>query len=168
MKFAPQFKIGMLFISLVCLVFCWSYFYQAGGMLFLVKDHQIITLHLKTHFFSPSKKQLRVEVVKMPASKMQGLSARKSMLDQAGRAIDGMLFVFANKQRQSFWMKDMLFDLDICWLKDNQFLACQRQATAQEPQIIYHSPSPSNLVLETLPGKLTELDLQTKLFFRFN
>lgn len=44
----------------------------------------------------------------------RGLSGKKSMSQN-----EGMLFVFENNGLYSFWMKDMLFPLDIIWIDEN-------------------------------------------------
>lgn len=166
MKARQIFKKSLVVCFCLLLLICLFYFYQAGAALYFVRDRQVIDLQLKTNFFSPSQKKLRVEVVKNDLSRSQGLSGRKAMLSQTGETIDGMLFVFSNQAKQSFWMKDMRFDLDICWLNEQEFIACQRKTSHQTAQRVYHSPSPVNLVLETLPGALNEADLKAKLFFR--
>ncbi|TSC86424.1 MAG: hypothetical protein G01um10148_410 [Parcubacteria group bacterium Gr01-1014_8] len=52
-----------------------------------------------------------VTVVDTPEERTQGLSGR------AGLAQDeGMLFVFPKDGDHGFWMKDMLFSIDIVWL----------------------------------------------------
>jgi hypothetical protein len=65
-------------------------------------------------------------------------------------------------------MKDMLFDLDICWLADLHFLSCQRMAKAPlagEEPATFRSSALANLVLETRPGEFSDEDLSAKLFF---
>ncbi len=69
-------------------------------------------------FRVPSGKQggtvFHVEAVVSPAALQRGLSGRPLL--PAGH---GMLFVFPNVQRQSMWMPDMRFPLDIAWLDEN-------------------------------------------------
>jgi uncharacterized membrane protein (UPF0127 family) len=53
------------------------------------------------------------EVVDTPASRAQGLSGRSGLsLDE------GMLFVFDHSGKYGFWMKDMLFPIDIVWINE--------------------------------------------------
>jgi len=51
------------------------------------------------------------EVVRSGALQQQGLSGRETLSDT-----EGMLFVFAQEARYSFWMKGMKFSLDIIWI----------------------------------------------------
>lgn len=61
-------------------------------------------------------KKILVEAADTPQKKQQGLSGREKLNDN-----QGMLFDFPNDDgaRPGFWMKDMLFDLDIIWIKNN-------------------------------------------------
>ncbi len=56
-----------------------------------------------------------IEIAQTPEQKEKGLSGRDSLAANAG-----MLFVFSEPRQQPFWMKDMKFDLDFIWIKDNQ------------------------------------------------
>lgn len=59
--------------------------------------------------------EITVEVADTEEKRSQGLSGRTS-LPQNG----GMLFVFPQKNRHSFWMKEMKFPLDFIWIDGNQ------------------------------------------------
>lgn len=54
----------------------------------------------------------KIELAKEAAAKEKGLSKRKS-LDQDS----GLLFVFDQKAKHQFWMKDMLFPIDIIYIE---------------------------------------------------
>lgn len=58
--------------------------------------------------------ELLVEMADTDQKRVQGLSSRESL--EEGR---GMLFVFENEGKHGFWMKDMLFSIDILWLDEN-------------------------------------------------
>ena len=60
------------------------------------------------------KTRFPVETVVSPAALQQGLSGRKSLPQGTG-----MLFIFATIKKQSMWMPDMEFPLDIVWLDEN-------------------------------------------------
>jgi uncharacterized membrane protein (UPF0127 family) len=75
-----------------------------------IKDRDIFTLRLG----KGSRATFQVEVVVSPAAIVQGLSGRPSLEEGAG-----MLFIFENVARQSMWMIDMKFPLDIVWLDEN-------------------------------------------------
>lgn len=57
----------------------------------------------------------RAAVARSIASRTQGLSGRGSMAED-----EAMLFTFPIAMRYSFWMKDMMFSIDIIWIKDGR------------------------------------------------
>lgn len=59
----------------------------------------------------PDGKCVGVEVVRSDDDMARGLSGRKELA-----ADQGMLFAFSGEGAYRFWMKDMLFNLDICWI----------------------------------------------------
>ena len=75
-----------------------------------VKDGDKFTLRLG----KGSKTTFQIEVVISPAGIVQGLSGRPSLKEGTG-----MLFVFPDISRQSMWMIEMKFPLDIVWLDEN-------------------------------------------------
>jgi uncharacterized membrane protein (UPF0127 family) len=54
---------------------------------------------------------IRVTVAVTPAEREQGLSGRPGLASD-----EGMLFVFEREGDYAFWMKDMLFSIDIVWI----------------------------------------------------
>jgi len=54
---------------------------------------------------------LTIEVADSPQERMQGLSGRKSLAQD-----EGLIFLFEDPLVSSFWMKDMLFPIDIIWI----------------------------------------------------
>ena len=53
---------------------------------------------------------LDVILATTPSDQSKGLAIKESMNES-----EGMLFVFKNPQKHSFWMKDMKFPIDIIW-----------------------------------------------------
>jgi uncharacterized membrane protein (UPF0127 family) len=98
--------------------------------------------------------RLEVEVVNTPESLRRGLGGRTRL------ETDGMLFVYPSPQPVVFWMKDMLFAIDIIWLRDGEVIGIERNAQPPEPETpdneleLYQSPGLVDMVLETEPGKL--------------
>lgn len=68
-------------------------------------DKQIVTT---------SKGKIAVEVVDTPISREKGLSGKKGLNEG-----EGMLFVFDKPGRYGFWMKDMLFPIDMAWINED-------------------------------------------------
>ena len=56
-----------------------------------------------------------MELAQTPEARAQGLSGHKPLADN-----EGMLFIFDKPGMYGFWMKDMLFAIDIIWLAPSE------------------------------------------------
>lgn len=96
--------------------------------------------------------KLAVEVVTSPESIEQGLSGRSEI------GSDGMLFVFGSDRMLSFWMKEMVFDLDLIWLRDGRVVEITRDVPHPSPNTplpklpLYKPSTPVDMVLEVPAG----------------
>lgn len=103
-----------------------------------------------------------VDLAVKPEERQQGLSGRESLAPD-----EGMLFVFEEEKPLHFWMKEMLFPLDIIWI-DAQ---CRMVGVAADvptpppnagsdeiPRA--QSPSPARYVLEVNAGEAERIGLQ--------
>ncbi len=66
-----------------------------------------------------------VEVRDDDQERALGLSFRETLEDT-----EGMVFVFDSPDRPVFWMKDMLFDLDVVWIRDGEVVGVQENVPA--------------------------------------
>lgn len=91
---------------------------------------------------------MHYEIVTTLAQQERGLGGRKEIPDNYG-----MLFVFPQKERYGFWMKDMLVSIDIIWLNDDGTISKIDANVAPEtyPKA-YYPPAPLRYVLETQAG----------------
>jgi uncharacterized membrane protein (UPF0127 family) len=95
------------------------------------------------------KGALNVEVVDTAASRELGLSGRPSMNDD-----EGMLFVFDVPGRYGFWMKDMLFPIDMVWINGNGIVvSIERNVTPESYPKAYINQSDASYVLELGAGR---------------
>lgn len=91
---------------------------------------------------------LLVEVVNTQQSRSQGLSNRPEI------GSDGMLFVFPETKRHSFWMNQMNFGLDFIWINQGKVVAITNDAPAPSPNMnqgelpIYQPDQKVDMVLE--------------------
>lgn len=89
-----------------------------------------------------------IEVVESDAARMQGLSGREEVPDDYG-----MLFVFPEKKKYGFWMKDMKVSIDIFWLADNgTIVGIEHSVSPDTYPTAFISPAPVRYVLETRAG----------------
>ena len=93
---------------------------------------------------------IAVDVAATPNLRERGLSGRKGL--ETGK---GMLFIFPQKDRYGFWMKEMRFPIDILWLEDGRLIDIIENVPVPDSTgqlITYHPLAPINQVLELPAG----------------
>ena len=118
----------------------------------------IIFLYTRTY---PSKvilggKEFSVEVLDTKPLLEKGLSGHKPL-----NSDEGMLFIFQKPDSYGFWMKDMLFPIDIIWMDANWKIVYINKSLRPEtyPKIFYPD-APSLYVLEISEGEAQTLGLK--------
>ena len=96
--------------------------------------------------------RITVEIADTPALQGRGLGYRDGL-----PANTGMLFVFADESRQTFWMRGMRFCLDIIWINDGVVIGaaekvCPEPGVAVADLRRYSSDVPVTMVLEVPAG----------------
>jgi uncharacterized protein len=125
-------------------------------------DHQLVEVKLG------NISNFELEIVNTPQSISQGLSGR----DEIGSG--GMLFIFNQELAPKFWMKDMKFDLDLIWIKDNQVVEITKNVPSPTletslNELPTYSPSqPVSMVLEVKSGLVDELQIKIGHMIHFN
>ncbi len=113
--------------------------------------------------------KITVEIAADPLSREIGLSKHEKLADQ-----QGMLFLFPDIDNRFFWMKGMMFPIDIIWIKDGRIVGINENTPvpigSNYPH--YMSPEPLDRVLEVnaglskklnlLPGQVVKFHLLTK------
>lgn len=101
--------------------------------------------------------KIDLELASTPAEQAKGLSGYALLSSR-----EGMLFDFPEKTVQHFWMKDMLFPIDIVWLNDDIVVKISKDLKPEgaKPINIYSSDVPVNNVLEIKAGRAEELKLK--------
>jgi uncharacterized protein len=88
------------------------------------------------------------EVVDTPESRELGLSGRTGLAKD-----EGMLFVFDKAGRYGFWMKDMLFPLDMVWInEDGLVVNIERSVSPESYPKAYINTIDAKYVLELSQG----------------
>lgn len=94
---------------------------------------------------------ITADVVDNEVTREQGLSGRSGLTDE-----EGMLFVFQDDGRPAFWMKDMLFAIDMIWLSsDKKVVYIAQNATPQSYPTSFYPDTNSRYVLEVPSGWVT-------------
>ena len=124
-------KIFLLYFFLILLSFAVVFFVEQT-----VPSESVIRF--------PNGKEILVDVARTYRAQMKGLSGRTSLPEN-----EGLLFVHNRMDYQSYWMKEMLFPIDIIWIANNQVVGFVQSTQPQEPPLtIYTSPVPVDKVLE--------------------
>lgn len=96
---------------------------------------------------------LMAEVVSNRAAWARGLSGRTALGER-----EAMLFVFDKPDRYAIWMKEMLFPLDIFWIRNGAIADIEENVPMPAPGItdtalpVYRSDGEAEMVLETRAG----------------
>jgi uncharacterized membrane protein (UPF0127 family) len=99
------------------------------------------------------RRRLNVAIADTDAARAQGLSGQPRLQDD-----QGMLFDFHGTSitTPGFWMKNMKFNLDLIWIKDNEVIGITTNVPAPrnpgEPLPSYYPPSQVDMVLEVNAG----------------
>ncbi|MBI5356174.1 DUF192 domain-containing protein [Candidatus Collierbacteria bacterium] len=103
--------------------------------------------------------ELNVEIASTPEKAQKGLSDRNEI------GSDGMLFEINPPRQTAFWMKDMMFPLDIIWISGNKITGIDKNVpipptNATDDKLpLYNSPSSVNYVLELPAGTVSKLKI---------
>ena len=95
---------------------------------------------------------LGVEIADSAEEWSQGLSGRERLVED-----EGMLFVFDDQVRRSFWMRQMRFSLDMLFIRDGRVNEIVRNVPAPSgsqdgTEIRVQSQEPADWVLEVNSG----------------
>lgn len=133
--------IACIFIAGIGLVASWS---KQDSSLKTVDQNQqdrIVQLRINSASY-------QVVLADTEQKRTQGLSGRVQLPQ------DGMVFVFAQSGYHSFWMKEMLFDLDFIWIDDGKVVDITRNVPkpATEALPIYQPKVPASMMWEAVAG----------------
>lgn len=101
-------------------------------------------------------KPIFATVVDIPEARAKGLSGRNSLA-----ANKGMLFIFPDDGIYGFWMKDMLFPIDIVWISaDKRVVHVDSGVSPITYPRVFEPPLPVRYVLELPAGKAKEYTIR--------
>lgn len=114
--------------------------------------------------------KFNVDIADDITKRSKGLSSREFLKED-----EGMLFLFNSEGNYGFWMKDMLFPIDIIWIKNNKIVDITENV-APEPQksifnlTVYYPQSSVDKVLEINAGlaKKYNFKIGDEIRFDFN
>ncbi len=108
-------------------------------------------------FITMAGESFKVELARTSGEQSRGLSGHASLGQN-----EGMLFIFGERNLYGFWMKDMLFPLDIIWISGDKVAGWIVSAPADDSpdRPVYLPPEPVDRVLEVSAGTAARLGLR--------
>ena len=104
--------------------------------------NDLVTVEINGHI-------IRAELAQTPEEHYRGLSNREALDPDRG-----LLFIFEDSSRKSFVMREMNFPLDIIFISNDTITDVFSDLVPEgsQPENIYQSSQPVNLVLEVRAG----------------
>lgn len=139
-------KILIMVLIATCLLIVFSYFLFRQNAPKIDSGYQMASE--KEQIIRINNSAITVEVADKPYEQVQGLSDRKSMDNN-----HGMLFIFPESIKPSFWMKDMYFALDMIWIDaGGNIVQITKNISPDTYPGTFQPPSPIKYVLEVNAG----------------
>src|SRR5215210_5980484 len=104
------------FFQIIVVLYCLSIFYLVN-LFSLDYDNKVFAQNDNNSKVSSVKIKgfdINVSLAETPEQQTKGLSIKNNLSEN-----EGMLFIFDAPKKNSFWMKDMKFPLDIVWINSN-------------------------------------------------
>ncbi len=142
------------FLIIGLAIIIWSFY--------MVLQQPVSTWQVDTPVLRVGDKSIAVEIADTDTKRVQGLSGRASLQNDTG-----LLFIFEKAEDQGFWMKDMLFDIDIVWIDENwTVIGIEKGVSPNSYPRVYSSKVPVKYVLELNSDNSSTLgiDIGSKLF----
>jgi hypothetical protein len=132
----------------------------AGSFYNPLQQGETATPAPETKGVSVANNKILVEIAESDQQRRQGLSGRESLAEGTG-----MLFVFEEDSRPTFWMDDMNFAIDIVWIDNGRIVAVENNVqpedgVTEENLTLYPAPQPIDYVLEVNAGYSEEHNLK--------
>jgi uncharacterized membrane protein (UPF0127 family) len=98
------------------------------------------------------KHEITVDIAKTAQERVRGLSGRDAICETCG-----MIFVFDDMDVRHFWMKEMVFDIDVVWITDDRIIGLTEHVShSGQERSVFVSPGPVNRVLELPAGYIAD------------
>ncbi len=116
--------------------------------LFISLRSQPPTVEVNGHTF-------KVQVADTSSARRTGLSGQEALDED-----EGMIFIFFENDIHSFWMKDMLFSIDIIWIDENYRVVHIEENVSPSTYPESFAPTvESRYVLEVYTGQVEAKDI---------
>lgn len=134
----------------------WTIFLIAVLVIFLVIFDAIFHNRPTVAQVTVDGKTYQMDIADTPALQEQGLSGHAPLASDAG-----MIFIFSTPDNYGFWMKDMLFPLDIIWISsDFHIIHIEKNLSPETYPTVYYPNAPAEYVLEISGGLANENNIK--------
>lgn len=127
--------------GVLCIIFCAALIFCIIIWLKNAEDNLFVVIN---------GHEINVDIANTNNTRAQGLGGRKNLCAKCG-----MLFLFDTLEERTFWMKDMLFDIDIVWIREGMIVQISENVDhTYGMREIVHSSDPVDAVLELPVGSI--------------
>lgn len=133
-----------------------AYLLAGGTILLLVASMLWLDRPIKKATIKVGNCQFQAKIARTQSQKAAGLSGQKSI-----KSNEAMIFPFHNEQ-PSFWMKEMLFSIDIIWVDDGRVVKIDPNLPLDNGAASYYPDQPIDWVVEVLAGQAKACGLTTE------
>lgn len=124
----------IIFLFIVSVIFVW-------------KNKQTKVIRSETIAYELNGKQYRFLIADTSEKWEKGL-----MYVRKPTSIEGMIFIFPDKQIRNFWNKNTFVDLDLYWIDDKRITGQSFLPSIEKSKniVIVSSPEPVNKIIEVI------------------
>ena len=137
-----------IFLTIVIIagVFFWIY---GGSEITEIAPNVIKQVTAKYVTAEINHVKIKAEIAKSDTARAAGLSNRNTLGENTG-----MVFVFEKPGEYAFWMKDMLFGIDIIWINNDKVVDISKNVLPEKgPEYTrYKAKAPIDTVIEVEAG----------------
>lgn len=102
-----------------------------------------------------NENKILIEIADTKEKRKLGLSGRDNLCENCG-----MLFVFDKSDKYKFWMKNMKFDIDILWIKEDVIVDISKNVSHKTPKTTITADIPFDSALEIPAGSVKKLNIK--------
>ena len=143
-------------VAALAVVLAGAYFLLAGSRQNEMREEGKGAAQKYSKVVIDDRVEVWVEIADTAEKRARGLSGHKPLGPR-----EGMFFIFPKADLQRFWMKDMLFAIDIIWIgSDLRIIGASERVSPESYPALFSPDRPAQFVLEVPAGFYAEHGLQ--------
>lgn len=150
MASSVNYKVLSVLFILMLMLFAGIFFLKHRRVIILPSEYSKASIVIRDQI-------INANLARTASEQAKGLSGLEKLGDN-----NGMLFVFSRPDDYSFWMKDMLFPIDIIWIGDNEtVVGVTSELSPRTFPEVFKPPRPVSWALEVNAGWAEKNDVRT-------